>query len=115
MFGYNNIRYLSILDVPDFKDKNIKMDLRNAIKTFILPSTKIIQDSAADDNYLYFLCGQEKDGELWQIDITSHEARVIDLPSYNLNREPEGIDCYEDGFLVSFLGSSSFYKISIKK
>lgn len=112
MYGYNKARYLSTFYVPNFKGENISIDMKNAIKTYILPSTKDIQDSAANDKYLYFLCGYGKEGEIWQIDMNTNEARVIDLPSFNLKGEPEGIDCYEDGLLVSFLGRA-VYKIRI--
>ena len=112
MYVYNKARYLSTFYVPHFKGGDISLDMRNAIKTYILPSKKVIQDSAANEKYLYFLCGYGKEGEIWQIDMDTNEARVIDLPSYNLKGEPEGIDCYEDGLLVSFLGRA-VYKIRI--
>ena len=112
IYVYNKARYLSIFNVPDSKWGDIKLDMKDAIKTYILPSTKVMQDSAANGKYLYFLCGYGKEGEIWQIDMDTNEARVIDLPSYNLKGEPEGIDCYEDGLLVSFLGRA-VYKIRI--
>jgi len=112
IYGYKKERYLSTFYVPFYKGGDTRLEMKNALKTYLLPSTKVIQDTAADDRYLYFLCGYGNEGELWQIDLNKNEARVIDLPSYNLKGEPEGIDYYEDSLLVSFLGRA-VYKIKV--
>lgn len=111
-YDYHNKRYLSTFYLPDFRGGDVSLEMKNALKTYLLPSTKVIQDTAADDKYLYFLCGYSYEGELWQIDMDTNEARVIDFPSYNYKSEPEGIDCYEDGLLVTF--GRIIYKVKLE-
>lgn len=111
--GYNKNNYLSVFNVPDPLSGDTTIDIYNAISISYLPVTKVIQDTASDEHYLYFLCGYGNEGELWQIDIGRKEAIVFDLTKYGLNGEPEGLECYEDGLLIAFPWGQ-VYKIKIK-
>jgi hypothetical protein len=105
-------RYIGLFDIRLLSNKGINLDVRNAVRTYYLPCTKTIQDTACDDKYLYFLCGLHNEGELWKIDMKTGKAVIIDLPTNKLKREPEGIDCYKDWIIVSFI-DHSVYKLSI--
>lgn len=106
-------KYIAAFDIPSLSEEEINIDVRKAIRTYSLPCKKVIQDTACDDKFLYFLCGLANKGELWKIDMKTGEALTIDLPSNKLKGEPEGIDCYKDWVVVSFVGHS-VYKLRIK-
>ena len=105
-------KYIALFDIPSLSKNEINIDVRNAIRTYYLPCTKVIQDTACDDKYLYFLCGLANKGELWKIDMKTGKALVIDLPNNKMKNEPEGVDCYKEWVIVSFV-DRSVYKLSI--
>lgn len=112
-FPLNGHTHIATLEMPPFSDKNDIVDIKNATNILYLPLNKVIQDTACDDNYLYFLCGYGGEGELWQINMENFEAKIIHFPDFNISNEPEGIDCYDNEILVSFIGRN-VYRIKIE-
>ncbi len=80
------------MDMPYIFEEDITVNVNLATETYYLPFKKVIQDTAFNNNYLYYVCGTSNQGELWQIDMKTKKAKVIDLPQNGLNSEPEGIE-----------------------
>lgn len=112
IYGYNGTHYISSFRLPSVKEGDVTINPRSAYKTYYSPYTKIGQDTAFDNGYLYVICGYSKEGELWRIDIANKTARMIDFTKYGLNGEPEGIDIYNGDIMVSFL-NAPLYRIKI--
>lgn len=102
IYDYKDKDYISCFQMPSVHDGDLSIHPRSAYKTYYTPFTKITQDTAFDDNCLYVLCGYNKEGELWIIDVENKMARVFDLPKYGMTAEPEGIDIYKGSILISF-------------
>lgn len=112
IYEYNGKKYISSFKMPSVKVGDIGINLRNALKTYYSPYTKIGQDTAFDDKYLFVLCGYNNEGELWRIDMVNKKAKVIDLAKHGMNAEPEGIDVYK-GKIVVFFPNNPLYEISL--
>ncbi len=103
IFSYKGSKYIATLDMPSPSANSVNLDILKAIDITYLPEKKIIQDSACYGNFLYFLSGYGGEGELWRINMLTKEAIVLDLTEFGLKGEPEGIDYYDGGLVVSFL------------
>ncbi len=111
-YGYKGKNYLSCFRMPSYREGDITIHPQSAIKTFISPYKKVGQDTAFDNIYLYILCGYSNEGELWRIDIDNKTAKVIDLVSNGLKKEPEGIDFF-NGIIIMSFNDNNLYKIKI--
>ena len=114
LYDYNGKNFISSFQMPSVHAGDITINLQSAYKSYYSPYTKICQDTAFDDKFLYILCGYNNEGELWIIDMDNKKARVIDLPKYNLFAEPEGIDIYNRSIIVSF-PNKPLYCINIQE
>lgn len=112
IYEYNGKKYISSFRMPSVKEGDVSINIHSAQKTYYSPYTKVGQDTAFNDNYLYVLCGNKNEGELWRIDISNKIAKMIDLTKYGMIAEPEGVDIYKDNIIVSFL-NSPLHKIKI--
>lgn len=104
----NNGRYIAMADIPNTSPEEMTFHLNKAQKTYAISIPKVVQDTAFDNNCLYFVCGYSKQGELWRIDMTTKTAKVIDLTKYDMTAEPEGLEIYEGNVIVSFQNKSVF-------
>ena len=110
----NHGRYITFTSLPDYSTETTIVNLSKTNKTYALTIPKVVQDTAFDNDCLYFLCGVTGQGELWIIDLQKKNARVISLTKYGLNAEPEGLEVYQNDLIVSFI-NKAIYRISIKQ
>lgn len=113
IYANNGKRYISKMDIPDYFNSLVTIDLRKAQKTYAISIPKVVQDTAFDDNILYFVCGKSNEGELWIINLNTKVANIIDLTKYKMYDEPEGLEVYDGKVFISFL-NKSIYQITIK-
>ena len=113
IFGNNGKRYIGGLRLPSYKEGDLKINLRSAIKTYLFPFKKVGQDTAFHNNNLYLLCGSSGEAELWKINMDKGMAKVLDLASIGFLSEPEGIDIYDDNVLISFANRNVYGLIGI--
>ena len=112
IYGYKGNNYISSFRMPSSAEGDLNIHPREAYKTYYCPYTKVGQDTAFDDKYLYVACGYGKEGELWQINMEEKVAKVTDLTKYKFTGEPEGIDIYKGSIMLSFL-NKYLYRITI--
>ena len=108
IYGYNGNNYISSFRLPSVKEGDVVINPKYAYKTYNCPYSKVGQDTAFNDNYLYILCGYNGEGQLWRIDMDYNKAIVIDLTKYGLKREPEGICFYKGNIILSFNDNNIF-------
>ena len=108
----NNERFIALSDIPKTSPQKFSFNLSKVQKTYAISIPKVVQDTAFDKDCLYLICGYNKQGELWRIDMKSKTARIIDLTKYGMTSEPEGLDIYEGNVIVSFQ-DKSVYQIRI--
>lgn len=105
---------LSSYDIPAFNktttDVNLLKEAKN--KSFFMPLTKVTQDMAFFDHYLFISSGYSGEGELWIVDVNTSMARRIDLPSYGIKAEPEGLSFYQ-GKLYLVMNNYNCYTLDI--
>ena len=104
----NKGRYISLTSIPNFTGGDTTIDLRRTEKTYTIHIPKVVQDTAFDNNCLYFICGYRNEGELWKINLQTKTAQIIDLTKYGLTAEPEGLDVYNGSIIVSFFNNTVY-------